>query len=307
MFHFIINPTAKSNLGVAIWNTIEEYLESIDFKYEKHFTHQKGDATSLAKELSGDTDEPKTIVVLGGDGTLGEVVNGLSNFQNITLSYIPIGSGNDFARGMGILADYLDRLKYIISTDKYQYIDYATIHIGSESRRFIVSSGIGFDASVCHEVNTSKVKKFFNKLHMSNFSYTFIALMQLFRIPYMNVHIKTDEGKVYNFKKLLLFSIHVQRFEGGGYMFCPMANPGDGYLDICIANKVSKLRALTIIPGIKFGKHVNKKGIHFLKGKEFQVKLDTSCFAHADGEADFDTTKHKVITYKISDEQIRFI
>lgn len=100
MYHFIINSHAKSRLGHRIWNDIEGYLKTQKFEYKKYFTREAGHATQVAKQITSKGENAITIVVLGGDGTLNEVLNGLQYIDGVTLGYIPIGSSNDFARSM---------------------------------------------------------------------------------------------------------------------------------------------------------------------------------------------------------------
>ncbi len=307
MYHFIINPKSKSNLGLKIWTDIENHLKSINFEYKKHITSKPGSATEIVRKITSTPNTTSTIVILGGDGTLNEVLNGIVNFNNIRFAYIPIGSGNDFARGMGINNDHMANLKNIINPTTTRHIDYGIMTIGNESRRFLVSSGIGFDAAVCNTVNKSFIKKWLNRLGLGKLSYTIVAVLQLFKMPYNKIQIHSADTDEYHYSKNLLFSVHVQAFEGGGYMFCPMADPSDRLLDICIADKISKLRALTIIPGIKKGKHVKCKGIFFHKENDFTITINNNCYIHTDGEAAFTTATTKTIHYKTSDNQLEFI
>ena len=103
MFYFIVNPRARSGQGINIWEKAEEILSAKNTEYEVYFTKYTGHARELAMQISM-LSLPCTLTVLGGDGTLNEVIDGLArrDFSHITLGYIPTGSGNDFARGLGI-------------------------------------------------------------------------------------------------------------------------------------------------------------------------------------------------------------
>ena len=95
MYHFIANPNARSVQGLALWEKIKLKLIAEHIDYQIHFTHHRHHATEIAAELTASGD-PVTIVVLGGDGSVDEVICGLQNLSRVTLGYIPIGSGNDF-------------------------------------------------------------------------------------------------------------------------------------------------------------------------------------------------------------------
>ena len=101
---FIINPNSRSQRGRAIWEEVQKELEKSQIKYEIYLTERRKNATAIAAMLTADQEE-KTLVVLGGDGTVNEVLNGIQNFENVLLGDIPIGSSNDFARGMKIPKD----------------------------------------------------------------------------------------------------------------------------------------------------------------------------------------------------------
>lgn len=96
MYHFIANPNARSGQGLALWEKIKLKLIAEHIDYQIHFTHHRHHATEIAAELTASGD-PVTIVVLGGDGSVDEVICGLQNLSLVTLGYIPIGSGNDLA------------------------------------------------------------------------------------------------------------------------------------------------------------------------------------------------------------------
>lgn len=100
-YEFIVNPQARSGRGKRIWERMEPELKRRKIDFDVYITEKKGHAGEIAGRLSG-PGQQRTIVVLGGDGTVNEVINGLNVSENITLGYIPVGSGNDFARGLGI-------------------------------------------------------------------------------------------------------------------------------------------------------------------------------------------------------------
>ena len=98
MYYFIINSHSKSGYGMSIWKRAEAILKEREVSYEARFTEYTGHAKKLAEQIAN-LSRPCTLGVLGGDGTLNEVINGLAetDFSHITLGYLPTGSGNDFA------------------------------------------------------------------------------------------------------------------------------------------------------------------------------------------------------------------
>ena len=101
MYRFIVNPNSRSGKSRELWEKLKDRLDREQVPYTAYLTEYAGHARRLVETLSARR-EPDTLVVLGGDGTLNEVINGLSVSAPLTLAYIPSGSGNDFSRGMGI-------------------------------------------------------------------------------------------------------------------------------------------------------------------------------------------------------------
>ena len=151
MYTFIVNPNARTGLGHQVWSELEAELQAQNIQYQVFFTKYQNHATKITRELTN-TSEPCTLVVLGGDGTINEVIDGIENFSSVTLGYIPIGSSNDFSRGMCLSSDSKTALKHILSPTDFSYINIGNLEYGSVKRRFAVSAGIGFDAQVCHKI-----------------------------------------------------------------------------------------------------------------------------------------------------------
>ena len=170
MYHFIANPNARSGQGLALWEKIKLKLIAEHIDYQIHFTHHRHHATEIAAELTASGD-PVTIVVLGGDGSVDEVICGLQNLSLVTLGYIPIGSGNDFGRGLALPSDTMKALDLVLHSEQTRKINLGVLHYHDKVHRFAVSSGIGYDAAICHQLCISRVKVFFNRLGLGKLAY----------------------------------------------------------------------------------------------------------------------------------------
>ena len=100
MYYFIVNPISGCGRGKTVWKTVEQELAQLGIEYEAFLLHYKGEAKQIASSLS-EIHQPFTLIAVGGDGTLNEIVSGLSNYKYVTLGCIPTGSGNDFVREIG--------------------------------------------------------------------------------------------------------------------------------------------------------------------------------------------------------------
>ena len=97
-------------------------------------------------------------------------------------------------------------------------------------------------------------------------------------------YIELDRVKRVNLKKVAFISSHVQRYEGGGFMFAPSADSNDGMLDICVIANTNRLKVIPVLLAALFGKHVNMKGVQYHRCREAVIHMDRPLSSHTDGE-----------------------
>ena len=126
MYYCIVNPSARSGKGKDIWEILEKRFKEKGLEYKAHFTEGPGHATRLAKALTEPKESenspatPTKLIILGGDGTLNEAINGIQDFENTLVGYIPIGSSNDFARDLAFPKKLDDLIGQILQAKKCQ-------------------------------------------------------------------------------------------------------------------------------------------------------------------------------------------
>ncbi len=310
MYYFIVNPHSRSGKGLDIWNRLKSSLDEKKIPYEAYLTEHTGHASELAAELTSPKHpdkEPKTIVALGGDGTLNEVVNGLVLSPAVSLAYIPCGSGNDFSRGMKLLKDPGKALDRLLSGASCRYIDYGILSYMNDyptHRRFIVSAGIGYDADVCRNIFTTRLKRILNKFHAGKLSYLFIGIKRIVLCKSADGCLTLDGTKKINLKRIRFISSHIQKFEGGGFRFAPKADPADGYLDLCVVSGVSRLRLTFLLLASLFGKHIVCNGVRTFACREASLHTDRPLEVHADGETCYKQTD---ISVRCEKQKLRFL
>ena len=283
MYYFIVNPASGSGSGSIVWKSLETELKKQNITYQAHLLSRSDEATALAEQLS-QTEEPLTLVVVGGDGTMNEVIRGLTSYHNITLGCIPTGSGNDFVRGLGLEKSPVDALRQILNPLETVELDIGTLQTEDKTTSFCVSSGIGFDAAVCDSIQDSSLKSLLNRFHSGKLVYLLTALWQLFTMKLQPITITTENGSVHEFKKAYFAAFMNLPFEGGGFMFAPTASAADGLLDVIVVDNITRLRALTILPSAFSGKHVGKKGIHMFQCQSMNIHTEEPLCVHTDGE-----------------------
>lgn len=286
MYHFIVNPNSRSGLGRHVWNQIEPILKQRNIDYVVHLTKYQGHAVKKAAKITC-TNDPVTIVALGGDGTINEVVRGIQDLSRVTLGYIPTGSSNDFARGFGISKDPVTALEHILNPNRIVNMDVGLLTYKNKARKFCVSCGIGFDAAVCHEAMVSKLKVVLNKLKLGKLTYMGIALRQLMISKRIRTDITLDNDKTIHFDQALFVAVMNHRFEGGGFMFAPDAKTDDGILDVCVIADMPIPKILVLLPTAFWGYHRIFKGVHNYTCKVVDIHTELPLAVHTDGEPVF--------------------
>lgn len=287
MYHIIINPRSRSGRGLKIWKeTVEPKLHEYGIGYRNYFSEKPGDVARLAGEItSAAGDESLNLIILGGDGTVNEALSGIKDTSHVTFGYIPTGSSNDLARDLKIPKDPLEALELILHKGSIHTMDLGVVtYADGETRPFIVSCGIGFDAAVCEEALHSKLKNTFNRLGLGKLTYLGIALKQLFGAKAISGRLTLDDREPVTMNTLLFVACMLHRFEGGGFMFCPDADASDGILDLCAVGDLPKLLILFALPTAFAGKHYRFKGITPYRAKNLTIETSAPLWVHTDGE-----------------------
>ena len=286
MYYFIINPHSKSGYGMSIWKRAEAILKEREVAYEARFTEYTGHAKKLAEQIAR-LSRPCTLSVLGGDGTLNEVINGLAetDFSHITLGYIPTGSGNDFARALNLSCDVEKCIEVILAPSQCIAVDIGLARTQENSRYFLVSSGIGYDADICRNVMVSPLKKAMNKIHLGKLTYVLIALKLLILYKACPVSVRIDKKETASLSKFFFITGMNMPYEGGGVKFCPKADFQDSLLDICMIGNLSKLKILVLFPTAFVGKHGRFQGVTLTKCKRIDISSKSQLPVHCDGES----------------------
>lgn len=321
MYYIIVNPASKSGRGAKIWSMLMPVLEQKDIEYKVFFSAKIGHVTKLVRDLSDSVllrnpESTLKLIILGGDGTLNEAIQGISDFGRVQLGYIPTGSSNDLARDLGLPKDPALILETILKGNVVRTLDLGTLSYGNTNentdgntgeavRYFAVSSGIGFDAAVCEEALSSRFKKALNRMGLGKLTYLSIALKQLVAAKSVSCDIYLDDAKEpVHFRRFLFTAFMIHRYEGGGFQFCPMADATDGKLDLCVVGRIPKPVILFALPTAFFGKHYMFPAIRHYAASKAVVHSSIPLWVHTDGEV---SRKADEITVTCTKRQIRLM
>lgn len=295
MYHFIVNLNSRTGKARKIWEELREELERREVMYALHETKYAGHAIDISRRLVKSAEEPVKIIVLGGDGTFNEVINGAREYDKIILGYIPTGSGNDLSRGLALPAEPMENLNRILNSTEYMNMDLGCVSWdeGESKKYFAVSAGVGVDADVCRRVLNSVLKKILNKIGLGKLTYSLLTVASLFGTPPMNAHIVVD-GKDYGIlDKVTFIALMNHKCEGGGVPMSPTADAFDGKISMCCIHGIGKWRCLSLFPSLLAGKHTTNPAYLGVDFKEADIVLKTPYVWHTDGEiSTYNTVMH---------------
>lgn len=297
MFEIVINPAGASGHTLKVWKQIEPVFQHSGKPYRTHFSTLEYGITDIVKDLTA-SHSAIDIVIVGGDGSMNQAVNGIQDFTHTRIGFISCGSGNDLARGLHLSKNYVNNVETILQGKTVRTINVGeTIYLnrmneltrekvssdGYVHRRFNISSGIGFDAAICQKAQVAPAKKTLNKLHLGKLIYLRVAIETIASTRQTTAWITTD-GKTEKFDQLLFTVAMNEPYEGGGFKFCPYANDHDDILDFCTGNHISKLDFYRIFPYAYRGNHLKFKGVYANKARTIDIRTEEPKWVHTDGE-----------------------
>lgn len=268
MYDIIVNPIGGKGKSLKALKQVEKMLSDHKQEYKIHNTERPGHATEIAAEL---TKKPGVkLIVLGGDGSFNEVLNGISDFGNVTLGIVACGTGNDFIRASGHPRKVKDAMDVILKGET-GYIDY--IDVGS--RRCLNVAGAGMDVDVL--IRYAEMKAFHGKI-----KYYASLFDTLAHVKWHKLRITID-GKSMD-KSVFMIGVGNGTCIGGGMPICPNAKVDDGLLSIVIVNEMKKSRIPVELPGFLSGKHIKKDYTEEYSGKEVRIEVLDEGKIELDGE-----------------------
>jgi len=285
MYIFIVNPIAGSGRAMKTFSKIQasSLYKEIESRYflTKYHGHGEKIVKHLVKEESNI--KIKTIIVVGGDGTLHEVVNGIGE-RHVPIAIIPSGSGNDFARNFRKRRNPLILLESIIKGEgrlSYWVGNYQPKN--GKKRCFVNSIGFGFDAEIAHTANHSFYKKILNKLRLGKLSYVVALIQILRRFEPLNIEFQVN-GQKRKINDCWMVTITNHPYYGGGMKIIPDSFIRPTIFPILIIHSISKWKVLALFMTVFTGKHVNYKEVELLEATELKISSTDNMYYQVDGE-----------------------
>ncbi len=271
----ILNPWADRGRAAEARPALLSWIEPLD-GVDLQMTTHAGHAQELAYAAAlGGYD---LVIAAGGDGTVNEVVNGLVEAgAGAALGIIPLGSGNDYAYGMGLPMKMPEALQTAFH-GRIRAVDVAFIRDNHGRQRVSANGiGIGFDAAV--NIESRKI----TRIH--GFPLYLLATLRslIFRYDTPQCRIRFDDEREVT-QRMLLLAVGIGRRVGGGFLLTPEARPDDGLLDSCLVEPVIRPTLLALVFRSMNGKHVTSPHIQMLRSRQISLQSDLPLPIHTDGE-----------------------
>jgi YegS/Rv2252/BmrU family lipid kinase len=269
----IVNPNAGKSRGAAVARESAALLSRAGLEIDMRFTGYPGHAVKLAEELDAKTAE--AVVAVGGDGTLFEVLNGLSargEAITVPVGQIPVGTGNSFIKDLGI--ERVEDAVQAIIDGKLIDVDVGEFTCDVGTYRFANLLGAGFVANVA--LRAAKFKM------LGALSYVLGVFQELTVLKSTPARIIID-GTSYE-RDIIFVEICNSRYTGGNMLIAPGAGITDGVLDVVVVSKITRRKLLRLFPSIFKGAHVEDDSVEVIRGRSVRVETDTPLALNADGE-----------------------
>jgi len=290
---FIVNPVAAGGKTARIWPQIEKELASLDLPFDFTFTEAPLHATTLARQ--GVEQGFETIVAVGGDGTVNEVLNGLispgAQRADAVLGVVITGRGSDLARTIGVPADYSEACARL-ADQRTMTVDLGLVEFDQEGERrqryFVNVGGGGFDAEVAHRANRAP--------NFMGGTIPYLTSLVTTLLSYRNKSVELVLDDQEPIRKVVNSVVVANcQFFGGGMRVAPDADPNDGLFDVIVIGDIDKVDFLMTVPKVYDGTHLTHPQVDSYRAKRVKLRSEQPLLLQVEGEV----CGHTPLTFEI--------
>jgi diacylglycerol kinase (ATP) len=301
--HVILNPYSARWKAKARAQQAQAALREAGVEFSWSESQGPGECTRLAREAASRGDQP--IIVAGGDGTIGEVINGLAQAQAQPrrdhpaeeneplgpLGILPMGTANDLCDNLGIPRD-LGQAARVIAAGQTRVIDLGS----ANGQLFANNSAVGLEPVVSmHNIELVWLRGVVR--------YLVAALWAIWQRPSWHMDLDWQEGS-YSGRVTLVSVGNCQR-TGGLFFMTPNAKPDDGMLDFVFAPALSRLALFRLLPMTFNGSHIHDPRVRELRTQTLRIRSQTPTPLQTDGE--LSSRGLQEVTYQIHPRRLRLL
>jgi YegS/Rv2252/BmrU family lipid kinase len=275
---FLVNPASDNGATGRRWPEIANRAAAAGLTGEALLSERPGQLTELARQAADEGGQ--LLVVVGGDGTVNEVVNGLAGRECPELAVIPRGTGRDFVRTYGIPHKLDDALR-TVRDGRTREIDVGRARFRSWQGEpaewyFANIASAGMSGAIAKRANETS-KALGGKV--SYFWATF-AVFSRWRTSELTVAVGAETRRA----RMHDVVVANGRYFGGGMMICPEAEPDDGVFDVLLIGNLTKRDLLLTLPKTYRGKHLPHPKAELLRGPTVEIEAPEPLPVELDGE-----------------------
>ena len=289
---FIINPKAgNKDMTAALYDMADRLREKHGQEVTCMLTDRPGGATDMARKLAESGEEIR-LYACGGDGTIHEVAEGIAGFPNAAMSCIPTGTGNDFLKNFGQMAE-----KFADAENTFDGPSFPIDLIDCNGKLCVTIACNGVDAQVAESVHN------YGAMFSGRGSYIASIVMNVLIKP-IGYHWELEIDGVRQQGEYLLVSMCNGRYYGGGSTPVPEARMDDGVLHTVIIKKISKPTFAKLFGLYSDGKYreLPEKLIQVVTAKEVCIRSKSDIVSCVDGEC----FRSNEVRMKLSDKRVNF-
>jgi len=281
----IVNPVAGRRRGAQLSALALAELGSLFPGLRVAETAAPGHGIELSRAAAGS----ELIIAVGGDGTVREVASGVAG-TGTPMAVIPVGSGNDFLRTVGVPAD-VTKACAVARAGTARRFDMVRLSPLDPSTAgplgpflFVNAAGFGFDAAVVSEARALK--------RLRGLPLYLVAVLRAIRnyqCPDVRITLPRDalrsRASLDSWsQRILLLACANGRYYGGGMRIAPEASPDDGLLEVCIIEAVGRLKIMRYLPRLVAGTHTTLKEVRMLRCPRIELEFAEPALLQLDGD-----------------------
>ena len=278
----IVNPEAGNGRGRKVLRQAEAWLDKRCIPYTVCLTERKGHARELAERILKETNGRAFLFSVGGDGTFHEVANAAAGWPEAVIASLPAGSGNDYIRGFQ-KTKTTEQALALLESKHFHFIDLGFYKTPEREGMFVNSIGLGLDAEVTAEVNSSRLKRRLNVIRAGKLVYLFVFIKKLTQYKKAEIVLEID-GNIYEYNNVWLVLAANQPFFGGGLRISPRSSSSDGRFEVIVVHSLSPVQLLLMFSTVLWGGHLRFKKVVSHSGREIRIQSREKVCIQADGE-----------------------
>lgn len=282
----IINPASGYGRGNQVWKKVKKELEKKKISFRSFYTEYAGHAEVLARQIATlQNYRLKTVIGIGGEGTINEIVNGLSSFNKIEMGFIYAGVKSRSLANFSLTSHPVRAIKYLVQRmnrplKRYDFGEYL-IEGKNAKKYFFNRLGIGLMAKVLESLKGQEKQKVPILGHV-RFMASFLKVLWNYEPFTLSLKVNNDESSQYDSVWFMMISNRQNQYVR--MKIAPKASFTDGYLDVTLIKGISRFKLLVLLLFNRVGNQTKQGSVIEFTCEKITISSNSSQVIHADGD-----------------------